>query len=703
MRRRNFLLGVSGAAAVVLTGLDSRGYVASAAIHHGDAGWQPFALLKITAANAVVIRVAKSEMGQGVFTALPMLIAEELDLSLDDVRVELAPGARAFRDARGQQATGYSSSISTSWQPYRSLAALARAQLTTAAAQKWGIEASRIELRNAFAVAGRRRASFAALAARARKIEIDVPPQPKSRGAWRLIGRDVARIDTASKVDGSAKFGVDVSLPNMRIATIVRPPAAGAKATRVDATAAIKIAGVERVFEFGSGVAIVANNTFAAFKARELVKIEWSECAGASCSDSHRAELTRALDADGIVARSVGARRDIAATDRVLSADYHVPFVAHAALEPLAAVAHVQPNRCDLWIGTQAPSRAQFWGAKLTGLQEGQVFVHNHFIGGAFGRRGEWDYYCEAIELAKLLGVPVKTMWTRADDLQHDFYRPAAAHRLSARLDTSGAAVDFQARIAAPSIARRRSPEILSRGHDFLLTQGLSDHPYEFARQHVDYREVPLNVPVGFWRSVGHSHNCFALECFIDELAQVAARDPLQYRFDLLGAQPRLRGVLERAAAMVGWGRTKARGTGLGIAAAESYGTSVALVAEVQMDGASVAVKRISCAVDCGIAVNPNIVRQQMESGIVFGLSAALESEITLRKGVVEQTNYHEFRVTRFAEAPQIDVEIVASDAPPSGCGEPATPVVAPAIANAVFAASGQRIRTLPLRNALKA
>jgi isoquinoline 1-oxidoreductase subunit beta len=702
MQRRSFLVGCGGAAAITLAGLDSFGRAAPATDADTTA-WHPFALLEITPANAVVIRVAESEMGQGVLTAVPMLIAEELELTLEQVRIELAPGASEFRDSRGQQVTGYSSSVSSAWVAYRNLAALARAQLTTAAAIRWRVPAKDVTLSGAFAVLGRRRASFAQLAPLARTITFETAPTPKLRRDWRLIGRDVARVDTPAKIDGSAKFGIDVSLPDMRIATIVRPPAASVKALRFDAAAVLKIAGVERVLEISSGIAIVANNTFAAFKARERIEIEWSECADTGCAASHRAKLTRALDTEGRVARSIGGPLEQAAAASAFSADYHVPFVAHAALEPLTAVAHVQPHRCDLWIGTQAPSRAQFWGAKLTGLQEDQVFVHNQFIGGAFGRRGEWDYYCEAIELAKLLGAPVKTMWTRADDLQHDFYRPAAAHRLSARLDASGDPTEFTARIAAPSIARRRSPEVLSRGHDFLLTQGLSDHPYEFARQHVEYHEVPLGASVGFWRSVGHSHNCFALECFIDELAHLAALNPLQYRLDLLTSHPRLRGVLERAAAMAGWDKPRSKGVGLGIAAAESYGTSVALVAEVQMQGASLTIKRVSCAVDCGIAVNPNIVRQQMESGIIFGLSAALDAEITLRNGAVEQTNYHDFMITRFAAAPPIDVQIIESDAAPSGCGEPATPVIAPAVANAVFAASGQRIRSLPLRPALNA
>jgi isoquinoline 1-oxidoreductase beta subunit len=705
MRRREFL--AAAAAPIALAYLDAAGRVRAAAAGEGHAEWRPSAVLALTPTNTVIVRIPKSEMGQGVTTALAMLIADELELSLAAIQVELAPGSQEFRDARAQQATGYSSSVASSWGPYRQLAAAVRAKLIAAAASHWQVDRSEIALREGFAVAGERRASFAALAPQARRVNLDAPAVPKPMQECRLIGRPVRRIDTPAKVDGTAKFGIDVVVPNMRIAVIARCPVFGGRMRAFDALTAKRVPGVLDVRAVSSGVAVIARDTYSALRGRDALQVRWDPGPNAQRdSAEHRASLSAALEVSDYSAmepervdrKSSDARAAAAGEARKLAADYHVPFLAHAALEPLCAVASVTRERCELWIGTQAPSRAQQWGARLTGLREEQIVVHNYFIGGAFGRRGEWDYYCEAIELSQRLGVPIKTIWTRADDLQHDFYRPAAAHRLEAKTDTEARLAELSGRIAAPSIARRRAPELLERDADFLLTQGLSDHPYGFKGSRIGYREVDLGVPVGFWRSVGHSHNCFAIESFIDEMAHAASVDPAEYRLSLLTTEPRMQAVVRRAMHEAAWGEKLAPSHGRGIACAKSYGTYVAQVVEAVVEAGAIRVLRVVCAVDCGIVVNPNIVRQQMESGIVFGLSAALLGEITIEGGAVRETNYHEYRVLRFGEAPPIAVHLIESQEAPSGCGEPATPVVAPAVANAIFAATGRRLRELPLR-----
>ncbi|MCU0758223.1 MAG: molybdopterin-dependent oxidoreductase [Steroidobacteraceae bacterium] len=682
------------------------------------------AWLALEPGGRVLVQVHKSEMGQGVLTALPMLVAEELDVPFARVEARLAPGALRFRDARGNQTTGYSSSVSSSWLPFRTLGAAARAMLLQAAALRWAVPVARLRTERgevvddgdasspqgagrsiAAGVATPRRLPYAALLEDARRLPVPDAPPLKAAGRFELIGSRVPRVDTPSKVDGSACFGIDVRLPSMKTAVVARCPHLGGRARGHDPAPALRVPGVERVVPIGSGIAVVARDFWSASRGRDALVVDWDPGPAAGRdSPAHERELVARLGLPGRDARREGdpAALAAAAGGRWVRADYHTPFLAHAAMEPLAATASVGAGRCDLWLGTQAPSRAQDWAAKVTGLAREQVFVHTLPLGGAFGRRGEWDFAVEAVELALACGVPVKVVWSRADDMRHDFYRPATANRLAARLDDTGALRLLTHRVAAPSIARRRSPEALERGHDFLMTQGSADHPYSIEHQLVDYHEVDLGVPVGFWRSVGHSHNGFALECFVDEIAEAAGADPFEWRRARLDGDPRLRAVLELAARESGWGGALPRGSGRGIACMESYGTRVALVAEVRVAEGEVAVRRITCAVDCGQVVHPGIVEQQMESGIVFGLSAALHGEVTFADGAVRQSNFHDYPVLRLPEMPRIDVHRIASDAAPGGCGEPSTPVVAPAVCNAIHAATGQRIRRLPIRLATR-
>jgi isoquinoline 1-oxidoreductase beta subunit len=703
MQRRHFLL--SGAALGSGAWLVLGETAAVAAPDPASTGWTVTAWLSFDARGQAIVDVHKSEMGQGVLTALPMLIAEELELPIQRVTARLAPAAVKFRDARGNQATGYSSSVSSSWLPFRRMGAGGRIMLEHAAAARWGVAVAevRAEQGSVWHTPTARRLDYAELIEAARAQAVPVDPPLKSRGDFKLIGRSVARLDVAGKVDGSDRYGYDIVLPGMRVAMLVRSPERAGQPARIDAARALRVAGVERVLTLPGAVAVLARDSFAAQRGRDALELTWPE-ASQPLADSAELEqrLARALDVPGREALRSGAAPPQADADaravRQLRADYRTPLLAHAALEPLACTAWVRRDRCDLWLGTQAPSRAQDHAARLTGLPLERVFVHTLPIGGAFGRRGEWDYVVEAVELARQCTHPVKLIWSRADDLQFDFYRPMTAERWTAELGADGVPRIVTHRIAAPSIARRRSPDMLKSGTDFLMTQGSSDMHYRFAALRVDYHEVDLGIPVGFWRSVGHSHTGFTLESFIDEIAHAAGRDPLEFRLALLPDVPRMRGVLERAARAAGWGPPVPAGTGLGIACMESYGSYVAEVARVVVEGDLLRVTDVWCAVDCGIAVNPGIIEQQMQSGILFGLSAALHGEISVRNGRIEQSNFHDYPALRISEAPRIAVEIIDSDEPPGGCGEPATPVIAPAVANALFAATGRRLRRLPLR-----
>ncbi len=703
MQRRNFLLAASASATAPWLTLFLAARVDAANVNQAAApGWLPAAWLEFTVDGSILVRVLKSEMGQGVMTALPMLVAEELDVPLTALTIELAPAALAYRDTRGNQTTGYSSSVSSSFLPLRKLAAAARQALVTAAAQRWSVSVQSLQTSEGVVVDPANeahRARYRDLLADARQLVISADPPLRERAQWRSIGTRPIRVDTPSKVDGSANFGMDIRLPGMLVGVVERAPSLAAKLLSIDSRRSLRIPGVSRVATISSGVLVLAKDFWSAQRGRKALQLRWRSPPDQSSSADHERELTQRLAMPGAIGRLDGQPdSDPAAADvQALHADYYTPFLAHAAMEPLACTAWVQKRRCDVWVGTQAPSRAQNHASELTGLAPEQVFVHSLQIGGAFGRRGEWDFVVEAVEAAMLAGQPVKIIWSREDDLQHDFYRPATANRLTAALGASGKLISLTHRISAPSVARRRSPEILARGHDFLLTQGSFDMEYAVPNLRVDYHEVDLGVPVGFWRSVGHSHNGFVIESFVDELAHAAKRDPLEFRLALLAKAPRMQQVLQRAATAAQWGTPLPAGRARGIACMKSYGSYVAQVAQVAVVGGAPVVERVVCAIDAGIVVHPGIVEQQMHSGIVFGLSAALGGEISFANGTVQQSNYHDYPPLRMLQMPQIDVIIIDSDASPGGCGEPATPVIAPAVCNAIFAATGQRLRRLPI------
>jgi CO/xanthine dehydrogenase Mo-binding subunit len=587
--------------------------------------------------------------------------------------------------------------------PLRKLAAAARAALLAAAAQQWELPLASLQTSAGSVIDStnsERRASYASLLVAAKRQPLQADPPLRTRAQWRVIGTRPTRRDTAAKTDGSASFGIDVQLPDMLVGVVLRAPALGVALQSFDARRSLRASGVRKVLRISNGVVVLAGDFWSACRGRELLTVQWTKPSAHDSSVMHEQRLQAPLASPGTVARHQGdpERLESGAGGRFIRADYFAPFLAHAALEPLACTAWVQADRCDVWVGTQAPSRAQNHASELTGLPLDRVFVHTLPIGGAFGRRGEWDWVVEAVEAAKLAQVPVKLVWTREDDLRHDFYRPASAHRLVASLQSDGLPELLTHRIAATSVARRRSPEMLLRGPDTLITQGSHDTDYRLPNLRVDYHDVDLGVPVGFWRSVGHSYNGFVIESFIDELAHAAGRDPLEYRLALLSEEPRMAAVLRRVAQLAGWSGKPADSRGQGIACLKSYGSYVAQVAQVAVVDGAVIVERVCCAVDAGVVVHPGIVEQQMHSGIVFGLSAALGGEIKFVSGAVQQSNFHDYPPLRMQQMPQIDVAIIESDAAPGGCGEPAAPVIAPAVANAIFSLTGKRLRRLPLK-----
>lgn len=666
---------------------------------------QTCAWLTLLPDGRVRIEVHKSEMGQGVLTALPMLIAEELELPLSRVEAVIAPAADAFRDERGNQSTGYSSSVRTTFLPFRTLGAAARELLLAAAAAAWQVPVGRLQLREGMVrdAMTARAAAFPELLEVARTLPVPTSPQLKEPAQWRLLGSAPTRLDTPSKVDGSATYAIDVRLPGMRVAVMARAPSFDGVIGSLDETAALAVPGVVAVRALQSGVAVIADSFWAAERGRAALKVDWDPGANEARDTAlHERELAASLGSSGepaLVRGDIDQLRSSGAADhRWLRADYFAPFLAHAALEPLATTVWFHDGICEVWVGTQAPSRVQDEAVAITGLPRERVKVNCLQIGGSFGRRGERDYVTEAVTLARTLpGVPLKLMWSRADDLRFDFYRPASSHRLSGCVTAGGELLGFAQRIAAPSVARRRAPQTLAGGHDFLLTQGSDDMLYDIAHVRVDYHEVDLGVPVGFWRSVGHSYNGFVLESFIDELAALARRDPLEFRLALLRRDERMQAVLRAAAAACGWGKKSRTGAGLGIACMKSYGTRVAIVAEVEVEDRVWRPSRIWCAVDCGKVVHPGLVEQQMQGGIVFGLTAAMYGEIRFARGAVQQSNFHDYPLLAMSSTPPIEVKIIPSDAEPSGAGEPSTPVIAPAVANALFAATGVRLRRMPL------
>jgi len=696
--RRSFLKGSAAAGGGLVIGfvLPAAGRLAEAA-----APFQPNAYLRIASDNRVTVVCGLSEMGQGVLTAIPMLVAEELDADWSKVRVEQAPVDKAFNNPIfGMQATGGSTSVRGHWEPMRKAGAAAREMLLAAAAETWKADKADCRTVDGMVVhKSGKKLPYGRLVAKASKQPVPANPKLKDPKDFKLLGHGLRRLDTPAKVNGSAKFGLDVRLPGMLVAVMARPPVPGGKALSVDDSKARSIRGVRQVIQIPQGVAVLADAYWPAKQGRDALEIKWDDGPNAGLSSEGVTKmLAEATTVEGKVGRNEGDIHSVAAA-KAIESQYEAPYLAHACMEPMNCTAWVKPDGVEIWAGTQSQGPSQGILGQVAGVAPGKVKVHTMYLGGGFGRRFAPDFTIGATLLSKISGKPVKLVYTREDDMRAYFYRPASVTRFTGGLDAEGKAVAFSARVASPSIMEGSGfMKIPPTGVDQFAVEGIADLPYDIPNLRIEYARREPGVQVWFWRSVGHSQNIFFSESFIDELAHEAGKDPFEFRRSLLGKQPRYKGVLEAAADKAGWGNPLPAGVHRGIAVAQSFGSYVAEVAEVSVgaDG-KVKVHRVVAAVDCGMTVNPEIIGRQIESAIVYGLSAALYGRISFKDGRVEQGNFDSYPVLRMNEMPQVEVHIVPSGEKPGGIGEPGLPALAPAVTNAVFAATGKRIRRLPI------
>ncbi|KGM35277.1 xanthine dehydrogenase family protein molybdopterin-binding subunit [Inquilinus limosus] len=676
------------------------------ALAGATSGFAPNAFIRIDRQGLVTLVMPMAEMGQGTYTAHAMLLAEELEVGLDQVRLEHSPPDDALyaNPMLHVQTTGLSSSVRAFWTPLRQAGAAARMLLVTAAAKQWGVDPSTLKAQLGQVTDGKRSLGYGELADAAAQLPA---PDPKTIALkapkdFTLVGTPAKRLDTPAKVNGTAQYGIDVRLPGLKVAAIAISPVRGGTPKSVDEAAAMAVKGVHQVVRTDEAVAVVADHMGAARKGLEAAAIQWDDGPNAAVSS---ADIVRALEADSATKPGVVARHDgdpdkaLAGAAQRLDAVYQLPFLAHAAMEPMNCTVHVRKDGCEIWVGTQAPTLTQALVAGLLGLPKEKVQVHNHLIGGGFGRRLEADGTLTAVKVAQQVDGPVKVVWSREEDIQHDLYRPYYYDRVSAGLDADGRPVAWTHRIAGSSVVARYIPPLFKDGYDFDAVECAAQPPYAFDTIHVDYVRVePPGVVTAFWRGVGPVHNVFVVESFIDELAAAARRDPVAYRKALLGHNPRALAVLTLAAEKAGWGSPLPKGQGRGISVQFAFGSYLSQVAEVEVaaDG-SVRVRRIVCAVDCGLVVNPDTVEAQVQGGTLFGLTAALHGAITFKDGRVEQANFDTYLPMRIDEVPVMEVHLVRSAEAPGGLGEAATAIVSPAVTNAIFAATGKRIRTLPI------
>jgi isoquinoline 1-oxidoreductase subunit beta len=671
-----------------------------------DAPFAPNAFIRIDRAGKVTFVMPFIEMGQGTYTSVPMLIAEELEVDVDKVAIEHSPADDKVyvNPLIGLQMTGGSTAIRGMYVPLRRAGATARVMLINAAATRWNVDPV-----SCFAKSGSvehppsgRRLGYGALVDDAAKLEVPEKVELKDPRDFRLIGTPHRRLDTSGKVNGSAKFGIDSRQPGMKFAVVAISPAFGGRLVSLSEAKARSVPGVTHVVKLDDAVAVVATHTWAAKQGLKAADPVWDAGPNATLSTGDIvAALANASEKAGAVALHVGdAAAALARATNKVDAVYRQPFLAHAAMEPMNCTVHLTRDGCDVWVGTQVPGLTQSAVMNVTGLKKEQVRIHNHLLGGGFGRRLEYDGTVRAVQVARYVEGPVQVIWTREEDIQHDMYRPYYYDRLSAALDGNGNPIAWTHRITGSSIVARYSPSWIKDGVDPDAVDGSANQPYALGDIHVDWvaQEPPPGITTSWWRGVGVTRGTFAVESFMDELAFTAKRDPLDYRLALLNKNPRAAAVLRTAAAQAGWGRPLQPGQGRGVALCIGFGSFIAQVVQVRIDkDGTVVPTHVWCVVDCGIVVNPDTVRAQMESGIVFGLSGALFGEITIKDGRVEQTNFADYRVLRINETPQIAVHITKSTEPPGGIGEPGTSCVMPALTNAIFAACGKRIRTLPV------
>jgi isoquinoline 1-oxidoreductase beta subunit len=704
--RRNFLKASAafGGGLILSVALPSVWGSASA---QADASsrFAPNAFIGIDRQGVVTAVMPMVEMGQGTYTSLAMLLAEELEVGLDQVKLEHAPPNDAlYANALLHiQTTGLSASIRAFWTPLRQAGAVARTLLIAAAAKQWRVDPAVCRASHGAVSAGSRRLSYGQLVDEAASLPVPAPASIalKDPKDFILIGTPAKRLDAPDKVKGRAEFGIDTKQPGMKVAAIAISPVFGGNPKVLDEAAARAIKGVRQVVRIDEAVAVVADHMGAARKGLAAAAIQWDDGPNANLSSADIVrQLEEASKQPGAVARNEGdAEKALAGAAQRLDATYELPFLAHAAMEPMNCTVHVRKDGCDIWVGTQAPTLTQAVVAQLTGLPKEAVKIHNHLLGGGFGRRLEPDGTVLAVKIAQQVDGPVKVVWSREEDIQHDMYRPYYYDRLSAGLDAEGKPVAWTHRVSGSSVLARYAPPLFKNGLDPDAVEGAAEPPYAFPNIHVDYVRVePRGIPTAFWRGVGPTHNVFVVESFMDELAHAAKQDPVAYRKTLIGHNPRALAVLTLAAEKAGWGGPLPSRRGRGVSVQFAFGSYLAQVAEVEVEAnGSFKVHRIVCAVDCGMVINPDTIEAQVQGGTLFGLTAALYGAITLKDGRVEQGNFDTYRPLRINEAPIVETHLVRSFEAPGGIGETATAAVGPAVANAIFAATAKRIRTLPI------
>jgi isoquinoline 1-oxidoreductase beta subunit len=671
--------------------------------------FSPNAYLRVGTDDSIHVVLAHSEMGQGIWTTLTMLIAEELDADWSKIQVEHSPAGDPYRHtAFGIQITGGSSTTWSEFDRYRKAGATARTLLVTAAARKFGVRPDECKTENGFVIAGDKRASYGELAASAATLPAPGDVTLRVAKDWKYIGKGMKRLDAPAKVNGTAKFGMDMQFPGMLTAVMAHPPVYGSKVKSFDATKAKAIPGVRDVVQVSTGVAVLADHFWAAKKGRDALKIEWVN--GAIASFDSAAQLTefkRLAATKGLPAAQKGdVTSAMSKAVKTVEAEFAFPYLAHAPMEPINCTVKIENGLCEIWTGSQMQMTDQAAAAKVLGFKIEQVNVHTAFLGGGFGRRATptSDFVVEAVEIAKNSGKFIKMVWTREDDIKGGYYRPSFVHRAKIGLDAAGIPIAWDHTIVGQSIMAGAGPfaGMIKNGIDPTSVEGVADSPYmeDIADHYVGLHTTTTGMPVLWFRSVGHTHTASVMENLVDELAHTAGKDPVEYRRTLLKKHPRHLAALNLAAEKAKWGEAVAAGHFRGVAVHESFGSYVAQVAEISLDeNGLVKVHKVVCAIDCGLAVNPDGVRAQMESGINFGVAVALYGEITLSKGHVDQSNFHDYRVARMNETPVIEVHIVDSTDKMGGAGECGVPPTAPAIANAVFAATGKRVRQQPFGN----
>ena len=692
LKRRSFIKSSTLAATGLIIGFtyDPQKSLAAKTRIKNDLGlW-----IRISSDDTITLIVPSSEMGQGVNTSLPMIIAEELDANWESIRTETAPANSDYKNPEGfgPQITGGSNSVKGFWDLLQETGAAAREMLISAAAQRWNvpIEECDTKLGDVIHKNTNKKISYGKLAVAASKIDVPSRPTIKSKEKYSLVGKSIQRIDVPEKVTGAAKFGIDIRLSEMLFATVRQSPIFGGEILSLDEVAAKAIRGVKAVVPVPNGIAVVADNTWRAKKGMDALNPQFTggETTKLSSQNIHN-KLITALDKEG------KAKID---TEKSLDLEYEVPFLAHSTLEPMNCTASVKGSSCEVWVPTQNQGMSMDVTKEITGLNDEQIKINTTLLGGGFGRRGETDFVTQAVTISKSLNKPVQVTWMREEDMQHDFYRPACISRFQIGLSKEGLPIQWENQLAGPSILKRFVAAMGWFGVDPTSTEGANELPYTIPDFNFDYSLVDTGVPVGFWRSVGSSYNAFFTECAIDEAAILANQDPYDYRLKLLKDQPRYIRVLEKVAKNANWGEPLPKNHGLGLAIHKSFGSIVSTVIKVSSNASGIIkLEKAWIVIDCGKVVNPDIVKAQMEGGFIFGLSAALGEEITLKDGRVEQSNFHDYSILRLKGSPKISVEIIESGSEIGGVGEPAVPLAAPALTNAIFSASGERIRSLPL------